>query len=457
MPRLARDDAPATEDEIMAVTMARLYDNDSICAVGAVSPLAMVSYLLAKHTHAPAMIIMPMSSGFVGIAARPMSMLLGETLDWQTSFMHCGGDDTYHEYYQRGLVTHEVVSAAQIDRFGRTNNIAIKVSDSKTVRLPGQGGMADVANMHRNFLLYLTRHSPRSLVAEVDISSAARGLLTDEERRAAGYQPGYVRLVTNLGVFDVNHTTRRLELVSVHPGVTVEQVAEATGFPLRGQSDASRDTPAQPGRAEPAAPGGRPAGHSAAGVHPRQGAHGSAWRSAGGRGSGRRRHPRGGGWAGMIELTGSTWDHPRGLDGLVATAAEYHERHPEVRVTWETRSLQDFADFSVERLAERFDLVIYDHPFVGEAARLALLLAARRIPRRGLSERPGRSLARREPPQLPMGWPPVGPGGGCGLPGQRVPPGSARRHGCRAAGQLGRRPGSGGDALGGTDAGLRRP
>ena len=212
--------------------MARLYDNDSISAVGAVSPLAMVSYLLAKHTHAPAMIIMPMSSGFVGIAARPMSMLLGETLDWQTSFMHCGGDDTYHEYYQRGLVTHEVVSAAQIDRFGRTNNIAIKVSDSKTVRLPGQGGMADVANMHRNFLLYLTRHSPRSLVAEVDISSTARGLLTDEERHAAGYQPGYVRLVTNLGVFDVNHKTRRLELVSVHPGVSVEQVAEATGFPL---------------------------------------------------------------------------------------------------------------------------------------------------------------------------------------------------------------------------------
>jgi glutaconate CoA-transferase subunit A len=227
-----RDDAPPAEDEIMAVTMARLYNNDSICAVGAVSPLAMVSYLLAKRTHAPAMIIMPMSSAFVGIAARPMTLLLGETLDWQTSFMHCGGDDTYHQYYQRGLVTHEVVSAAQIDRYGRTNNVAVRVSDSKTVRLPGQGGMADVANMHRNFLLYLTRHSPRSLVAEVDISSAARGLLTEEERRAAGYQPGYVRLVTNLGVFDLNHETRRLELVSVHPGVTVEQVAEATGFPL---------------------------------------------------------------------------------------------------------------------------------------------------------------------------------------------------------------------------------
>ncbi len=76
----------------------------------------------------------------------------------------------------------------------------------------------------------------------------------------------------------------------------------------------------------------------------------------------------------MIELKGITWNHPRGLDGLAATAAEYHEWHPEVQVTWQTRSLQDFADFSVERLAERFDLVIYDHPFIGEAAALRCFL-----------------------------------------------------------------------------------
>jgi glutaconate CoA-transferase, subunit A len=227
-----RDDAPPGEDEIMAVTLARMYDNDSLCAVGAVSPLAMVSYLLAKHTHAPDMLIMPMSSGFVGIAARPMTLMLGETLDAQTSFMHCGGDDTYHQYYQRGLITHEVVSAAQIDGHGRTNNIAIRVSDAKVVRLPGQGGMADVANMHQNFLLYLTRHSPRSLVEAVDYASAARGLVGDEERRAAGYRPGYVRLVTNLGVFELNQATRLLELTALHPGVTVDQVAAATGFPL---------------------------------------------------------------------------------------------------------------------------------------------------------------------------------------------------------------------------------
>ena len=90
-----------------------------------------------------------------------------------------------------------------------------------------------MANMHRHFLLYLTRHSPLSLVERVDYISAARGLFTPEERLAAGYQPGDVKLVTNLGVFEMDSSTRELALVSIHPGYTVEEVQEATAFPLR--------------------------------------------------------------------------------------------------------------------------------------------------------------------------------------------------------------------------------
>jgi glutaconate CoA-transferase subunit A len=226
-------DAPPTPDEQMVVTMARYYTNDSICSSGAVSPLAQVSYLLAKRTHAPRLVMTTMSSGFVDIGLRPMVIVLAEWLDFQTSPVHCGGDDTYHWYYQRGFVTHEVVSAAQVDRFGRANNILISPPGRKPIRLPGQGGMADVANMHRNFLLYIARHSIRTLVPEVDYASAARGLVGDEERRAAGYAPGYVRLVTNMGVFELNPESRQLELVSAHPGVTLEEIQEATGFKVQ--------------------------------------------------------------------------------------------------------------------------------------------------------------------------------------------------------------------------------
>jgi multiple sugar transport system substrate-binding protein len=76
----------------------------------------------------------------------------------------------------------------------------------------------------------------------------------------------------------------------------------------------------------------------------------------------------------MIELHGTTWDHPRGLRGCEATAAAYTALHPDVRITWHVRTLQDFADASVENLADRFDLLIFDHPFIGHAARAGWLL-----------------------------------------------------------------------------------
>jgi glutaconate CoA-transferase subunit A len=176
---------------------------------------------------------MTANGGLIDVAARPMMMTLAEPLDFQTAAMHCGGDDSYHSYYQRGLVTHEVVSAAQIDRHANTNNIEVVSPSGKRIRLPGQGGMADVSNMHANFLLYVTRHSPLTLVERVDYVSAARGLLTDEERIAAGYQPGRVLLITNLCVFALDVDSRELEVVSIHPGVTPNDVRAATGFPVR--------------------------------------------------------------------------------------------------------------------------------------------------------------------------------------------------------------------------------
>jgi glutaconate CoA-transferase subunit A len=221
----------------MVSWLARQLDNDSVCSVGSVSPLATVAYLLAKRTNAPDLVLMTSNGGLIDVASRPMLMTLAEPLDFQTAALHCGGDESYHWYYQRGRVTHEVVSAAQIDRHGNTNNIEVVSPSGKRIRLPGQGGMADVANMHRHFLLYLTRHSPLSLVERVDYVSAARGLLTPEERIAAGYQPGEVKLVTNLGVFELDLGSRELALVSIHPGITLEQVQEATGFPLRVSPD----------------------------------------------------------------------------------------------------------------------------------------------------------------------------------------------------------------------------
>ena len=67
-------------------------------------------------------------------------------------------------------------------------------------------------------------------------------------------------------------------------------------------------------------------------------------------------------------LRGITWDHPRGAGGLEATASVYNQSHPETQVTWEKRSLLRFGEQAVDELAESFDLLVIDHPFVGFAA-----------------------------------------------------------------------------------------
>ena len=227
----APPDGDCTPEEFLAACLSREYDNSSICSVGSVSPLAAISYLLAKRTHAPDLTLIAFNGGFIDVDAHPISMSLGESLDFQTAKAVWGGDDTYHWYYQQGRITHEVIPVAQVDVHGRTNNAWIEAA-SKRVRLPGQGGMADVANLHKNFVLYLTRHSPERFTGSVGFCTAARGLAGDDERRQAGLQPGHVRLLTNLGIFELDQDAGRFRLMSIHPGVSVEHIREQTGGEL---------------------------------------------------------------------------------------------------------------------------------------------------------------------------------------------------------------------------------
>jgi multiple sugar transport system substrate-binding protein len=76
----------------------------------------------------------------------------------------------------------------------------------------------------------------------------------------------------------------------------------------------------------------------------------------------------------MTELTGITWNHTRGYLPMVATAQRFSELHPDVVITWHKRSLQQFADAPLADLAARFDLIVIDHPSIGEAAHHQLLL-----------------------------------------------------------------------------------
>jgi multiple sugar transport system substrate-binding protein len=76
-----------------------------------------------------------------------------------------------------------------------------------------------------------------------------------------------------------------------------------------------------------------------------------------------------------VTLRGITWDHTRGLLPVVAAAQRFEELHPGVRISWEKRSLQAFADQPLGELGAQYDLLVIDHPWAGFAATSGVLLA----------------------------------------------------------------------------------
>jgi multiple sugar transport system substrate-binding protein len=67
-------------------------------------------------------------------------------------------------------------------------------------------------------------------------------------------------------------------------------------------------------------------------------------------------------------LKGLTWDHPRGYAPLIAGARVFEQAHPGVRISWDRRTLREFGEAPIEKVADRYDLIVIDHPFVGYAA-----------------------------------------------------------------------------------------
>ena len=66
-----------------------------------------------------------------------------------------------------------------------------------------------------------------------------------------------------------------------------------------------------------------------------------------------------------IQLTGIAWDHSRALPPLVATAQRYEETHRGVRIHWQKRTLDEFGHAPIDVLAQKFDLIVIDHPWAG--------------------------------------------------------------------------------------------
>jgi len=131
---------------------------------------------------------------------------------------------------------HVMMVASQIDRFGNQNFACIGPHEKPKAQLLGMRGAPGNTISHRTSY-WVPNHSTRTFVEKVDVVS---GVGYD---RAAALGPvssrfhDIHRVVSNLGVFDFDTPDHRMRLLSVHPGVTVDEVVEQTGFELVVEGD----------------------------------------------------------------------------------------------------------------------------------------------------------------------------------------------------------------------------
>ena len=222
-----------TVDELMVATLARQFEDADQACNGAASFLPVCAFQLARATHAPNLVWL---AGAVGLDARPRRVP-ASTLEaplWHRSAMYMRQYEDFWSYVLNGRwLTKFCVRGAQIDRFVNANNSVIGADFHRPkVRMPGSAGLADMGSIGKRLIFWTTTHNPRTLVEKVDFVTCAGYLSGGDARERLGLKGGPEVLVSNIAVMDFEPQTKAMRLVSVHPGVSVAEVREATGFEL---------------------------------------------------------------------------------------------------------------------------------------------------------------------------------------------------------------------------------
>jgi glutaconate CoA-transferase subunit B len=221
--------AEYTAMELMICCAARLLEDGKTAAIGTGVPCA--AAMLAQRMHAPHLVLL-FEAGGVAPQLPTMPISVGDSRSFYHAVMATSMADIM-ETGQRGLIDYTFLGGAQIDPYGNLNSTCIGTYDRPKVRLPGSGGANDLASFCRRILV-LIQHDRRRFVEKLDFLTTPGYLTGPGAREAAGLPPsgGPYRVITNLAVLGYNEETKRMEIQSLHPGVTLDQVRAATGFEL---------------------------------------------------------------------------------------------------------------------------------------------------------------------------------------------------------------------------------
>ena len=219
-----------TTDEMMTIAMARALTDGAVCFVGIGLPSTAAN--VARRMHAPNAVLI-YESGCIGSKPDRLPASIGDGVLSDSADAVIGVPEVFSYWLQAGRIDIGFLGAAQIDRFANINTTVIGSYGAPTVRLPGAGGAPEIAANSGQVIITL-RHRPAAFVEELDfVTSLGHGDGEGHRQRLGLRGQGPSAVISDLGVLRPDVRTKELTLVSVYPGVSTEQVQDATGWPLR--------------------------------------------------------------------------------------------------------------------------------------------------------------------------------------------------------------------------------
>src|SRR3954465_15776288 len=216
--------------ELMICCAARLLEDGKTVAVGTGVPCA--AAMLAQRTSAPNLVIF-FEAGGVAPELPTMPISVGDSRTFFRGLMATSMADVM-ETCQRGMVDYTFLGGAQIDAYGNLNSTLIGGEYARPkVRLPGSGGANDLASFCWRVLV-VTNHDRRRFVEKLDFMTTPGCLAGPGAREASGLpaKTGPYRVITDLAVLGYHPETCRMQVLTLHPGVTADFVRDRTGFEL---------------------------------------------------------------------------------------------------------------------------------------------------------------------------------------------------------------------------------
>jgi glutaconate CoA-transferase subunit B len=227
-------------NEMMTVAAARALKNEDVCFVGIGQPSAAAN--LARLTHAPNVTLI-YESGTLATKPDVLPLSIGDGELCETALTTVSVPEMFRYWLQGGRISVGFLGGAQIDKYANLNTTVVGPYDNPKVRLPGGGGAPEIATSCGEIFIIMAQ-GKRSFVDKIDFfTSIGHGSGGDSRQKLGIKTKGPTRLITDLALWEPDPVTKEMTVVSIHPGVTREQVRENTGWTVRFAANVA-ETPA---------------------------------------------------------------------------------------------------------------------------------------------------------------------------------------------------------------------